>query len=138
MPSCHGAGVLGPESLPLCYEATPCNGLHAHRETGRCPTLGLSANGAVLRLRRGTAGRGPSAAVGLPQFEQLDDWLAPVGLSGRGCPYHRLLMAGPAFDATDPMCHLYMEEGDVLWTSGSSWLDLGNSGTGEAAMLQQY
>ena len=36
------------------------------------------------------------------------------------------------------MCHVYVEEGDVLWTSGPSWLNLGNSGPGEAAMLQQY
>ena len=48
------------------------------------------------------------------------------------------MLARPALDAADPMCHVYVEEGDVLWTSGPSWLDLGNSGPGEAAMLQQY
>ena len=72
------------------------------------------------------------------RFEHLDDWLAPVGPSGPGCPYHPLLLARPALDAADPMCHVYVEEGDVMWTSGPSWLDLGNSGPGEAAMLQQY
>ena len=83
-------------------------------------------------------GEGLQGAVGLPPFEQLDDWLAPVGPSGPGCPYHPLLLARPALDAADPMCHVYVEEGDVLWTSAPSWLDLGNSGPGEAAMLQQY
>ena len=83
-------------------------------------------------------GEGLQGAVGLPRFEQLDDWLAPVGPSGPGCPYHPLLLARPAPDAADPMCHVYVEEADVLWTSGPSWLDLGNSGPGEAAMLQQY
>ena len=72
-------------------------------------------------------GEGLQAAVGLPRFERLDAWLAPVGPSGRGCPYHPLLLATPALDAADPMCHVYMEEGDVLWTSGPSWLDLGDS-----------
>ena len=61
-----------------------------------------------------------------------------MGPSGPGCPYHPLLLARPALDAADPMCHVYVEESDVLWTSGPSWLDLGNSGPGEAAMLQQY
>ena len=83
-------------------------------------------------------GEGLQGAVGLPRFEQPHDWLAPVGPSGPGCPYHPLLLARPALDAADPMCHVYVEEGDVLWTSGPSWLDLGNSGPGEAAMLQQY
>ena len=36
------------------------------------------------------------------------------------------------------MCHVYVEEGDVLWTSGPSWLDLGNGAPGDAALLQQY
>ena len=27
IPNCHGAGVLGPASLSLCWEGTPCNGL---------------------------------------------------------------------------------------------------------------
>ena len=83
-------------------------------------------------------GEGLQGAVSLPQFEQLDDWLAPVGQSGPGCPYHSLLLAKPALDAADPMCHVYVEEGDILWTSGPSWLDLGNSEPGEAAMLQHY
>ena len=83
-------------------------------------------------------GEGLQGAVGLPRFEQLDDWVAPVGPPGPGYPYHPLMLARPALDATDPMCHVYVEEGDVLWTSGPSWLDLGNSGPGEAAMLQQY
>ena len=74
----------------------------------------------------------------MPRFEQLDDWLAPVGPSAPGCKYHPLLLARPALDAADPMCHVYVEEGDVLWTSGSSWLDLGNSGPEKDAMLQQY
>ena len=60
-----------------------------------------------------------------------------MGPSGLGCPYHPLLLARPSLDAADPMC-VYVEEGDVLWTSGPSWLDLGNSAPGEAALLQQY
>ena len=36
---------------------------------------------------------GLQGAVGLPRFEQLDDWLAPVGPSGPGCPYHPLQLA---------------------------------------------
>ena len=83
-------------------------------------------------------GEGLQGAVGLPRFEQLDDSLAPVGPSGPGCPYHSLLLARPALDAADRMCHVYVEEGDVLMTRGPSWLDLGNGGPGEAAMLQQY
>ena len=78
---------------------------------------------------------GLQGAVGMPRFEQLDK--APVGPSGPGCPYHPLLLARPALDAADPMCHVYVEEGDVL-TSGPSWLDLGKGGPGEAALLQQY
>ena len=27
IPNCHGVGVLGPASLSLCWEGTPCNGL---------------------------------------------------------------------------------------------------------------
>ena len=61
-----------------------------------------------------------------------------MGPLGPGCPYHPLLLARPALDAADPTCHVYVEEGDVLWTSGPSWLDLGNSGPGEAAILQHY
>ena len=83
-------------------------------------------------------GEGLLGAVGLPGFEKLDNWLAPVGPSSSGCPYHPLLLARPALDVADPMCHVYVDEGDVLWTSGPSWLDLGSSGPGEAAMLQQY
>ena len=83
-------------------------------------------------------GEGLQGAVGLPRFEQLDDWLAPVGPSGPGCPYHPLLLARPALEAADPMCHVYVEKGNVLWTSGPSWLHLRNSGPGEAALLQQY
>ena len=77
-------------------------------------------------------------AVGLLRFEMLADWLAPVVPSRPGCPYHPLLLARPAPDAADPMCHVYVEEGDVLWTSGPSWLDLGTSGPGKAALMQQY
>ena len=83
-------------------------------------------------------GEGLQGAVSLLRFEQLDDWPAPLGPSGPGCPYHPLLLARRALDATEPMCPVYVEEGDVLWTSGPSWLDLGNSGPGEAAVLQQY
>ena len=46
-------------------------------------------------------------AVGLPRFEQLNDWLATVGPSGPSCPYHPLLLARPCVDAADPMCHGY-------------------------------
>ena len=63
-------------------------------------------------------------AIGLPRHEQLDDWLAPVGPSGPGCPYHPMLLAKPAVDDADPMCHVYVEEGDILWTIGPTWLDL--------------
>ena len=81
-------------------------------------------------------GEGLQGAVGLPRFEQLDDWLAPVGPSGPGCPYYPLLLARPSLDATDPRCHVYVEEGDVLWTSRPSWLDPGTSAPMEAAVLQ--
>ena len=49
--------------------------------------------------------------------------MAPVGPSGPGCPYHTLLPDKPALDAADPMCHVYVEEGDILWTSdhGHPW-----------------
>ena len=83
-------------------------------------------------------GEGLQGAAGLPRFEQLDDWLASVGPSSPSCPYHPLLLARPSLDAADPMCHVYMEEGDVLWTSRPSWLDPGNSAPGEAALLLQY
>ena len=82
-------------------------------------------------------GEGLQGAVGLPRFEQLDDLAALVRPSGPGCPYHPLLLARPAQDAAYPMCNVYVEEGDVVWTSGPSWLDLGNSGPGEAALLEQ-
>ena len=36
------------------------------------------------------------------------------------------------------MCHVYVEQGDILWTSGPSWLESGNSVPGEATLLQQY
>ena len=41
-------------------------------------------------------GKGLQGTVSRPQFEQLDDWLAPVGPSGPGCPYHPLLLARPS------------------------------------------
>ena len=83
-------------------------------------------------------GEGLQGVVGLPRFEQMDNYLAPVGPSGPGCPYHLLLLARPSVDAADPMYHVYVKEGDVLWTSGPSWLDLGNNAPGEPALLQQY
>ena len=36
------------------------------------------------------------------------------------------------------MCNVYVEEGDVLWTSGPSWFDLGNTAPREATLLQQH
>ena len=83
-------------------------------------------------------GEGLGGAVGLPRQEQLDDWLGPVGLLGPGCPYHPLLLATPSLDVADPMCHVYVEEGDVLWTPGPTCLDLGNTAQGEVSFLQQY
>ena len=83
-------------------------------------------------------GKGLQGAVGLQRQKQLDDWLAPVGPSGPGCPYHPLLPARPALDDADPMCRVYVEEGDVLWTTGPTWLDLGNSGGLEVSFLQRY
>ena len=62
-------------------------------------------------------GKGLQGAVGLPRHEQPDEWLAPIG---PGCPYHPLLLARPALDDAHPMCHVYVEEGDVLWTTGPS------------------
>ena len=61
-----------------------------------------------------------------------------MGPASPGYAYHPVLLARPSLDAADPMCHVYVEESDVLWTSGPSWLDLGNSATGEAALLQQH
>ena len=61
-----------------------------------------------------------------------------MGPSGPGCPYHPLLFARPSLDAADPMCHVYVEQGDIPWTSGPSWLESGNSVPGEATLLQQY
>ena len=106
--------------------------LHGHGETGRCPTPGLSATGGSTSPSARDC-RARSVCRGLSSWTT-----GPVGPSRPGCPYHPLLLARPTLDAADPMCHVYVEEGDVLWTSGPSWLDLGNSRPGEAAMLQQY
>ena len=60
-------------------------------------------------------GQGLQGAVGLPRFEQLDDWLVLWSVTPR-LPIPPLL-GRPALDAADPMCHVYVEEGSVLWTS---------------------
>ena len=83
-------------------------------------------------------GKGLQGAVCLPQQEQLYDWRAPVGPSSTGCPYHPVLLARPALDDANPMCHVYVEEGDVLRTTRPTWLDLGDSGGQEASFLHQY
>ena len=33
------------------------------------------------------------------------------------CPYHPLLLHDPALDNADPLCHVYVEEGEVLCTT---------------------
>ena len=51
-------------------------------------------------------GKGLQGIVGLPHQEKVDFWPASVVLLGLGCPYHPLLLAKPALDDTDAMCHV--------------------------------
>ena len=105
-------------------------------ETARCPSLRASRIGSTSCPWPRNARHGQGTA-GLPSRRQFEAWVAPIGESGSGCPYHPLLSCRPAADGDDPMGVVSVDEGDMLWVSGPAWVDLANLVRQRTHVLQQ-